>query len=451
MNAGAWAVLVRGRIVARGPLTRYGSGHRRWAGGRPVTPGPIDRVRQARRLLRREGATGIARRLGARAAERLTVYGRTKISVSQQDLLRAGEVAAAGWRLPPPLAARDDEPLTIAWVCMPTAGPGSGGHTTIFRQIEAMERRGHRCILYFMNPDEWAIEWHRETMRALRPQMRAEVRDVGDGIEDAHAIFATSWETAYPVLGSTARGTRFYLVQDFEPWFYPAGSQALLAEATYRFGFHGVTAGRWLAEMLQRDYGMSADHFDFGCDLDHYRLDPAAERTAICYYARHSKPRRAFELGCATLGLFAARHPDVDIHFFGDRAPRLPFRVVDHGQRSPDELGALYNGCIAGLVLSATNVSLVPHEMLGSGCIPVLNDAEHNRIVLDNEHVVYAPPTPFELANALSALVTRPAGERAAAAAAAAASVSGTTWETAGDQLERAVREVVGAASAVAV
>ena len=49
-------------------------------------------------------------------------------------------------------------------------------------------------------------------------------------------------------------------------------------------------------------------------------------------------------------------------------------------------------------MLSATNVSLVPHEMLAAGCIPVVNDAEHNRMVLDNAHVAYAPATPFELA-----------------------------------------------------
>ena len=59
--------------------------------------------------------------------------------------------------------------------------------------------------------------------------------------------------------------------------FYPAGSEALLAEATYRFGFHGITAGRWLADRLRRDYGMQADHFDFGRDLS-YELDSTVDR-----------------------------------------------------------------------------------------------------------------------------------------------------------------------------
>ena len=84
------------------------------------------------------------------------------------------------------------------------------------------------------------------------------------------------------------------------------------------------------------------------------------------------------------LDLFAARHPEVDIHVFGEPVKGLPFRAIDHGVLAPAGLDDLYNRCIAGLVLSATNVSLVPHEMLPSGCLPVVNDAEHNRIVLDN-------------------------------------------------------------------
>jgi hypothetical protein len=244
-------------------------------------------------------------------------------------------------------------------------------------------------------------------------------------------------------------------VQDFEPSFFPAGSEALLAEATYRFGFHGITAGRWLAERLQRDYGMPAEHFDFGCDLDSYALDRTVdgerERTGICYYCRPSTPRRAHELAVIALDLFAARHPEVDIHLYGEPASALPFRATHHGLLKPDQLGALYNRCIGGLSLSATNVSLVPHEMLAAGCVPVVNDAEHNRMVLDNPHVVYAPATPFDLCNALCALVEQPAADRVARAELGAGSVAGTTWDEAGRQVERILRGVVESRLATAL
>jgi glycosyltransferase involved in cell wall biosynthesis len=194
---------------------------------------------------------------------------------------------------------------------------------------------------------------------------------------------------------------------------------------------------------------MPADHFDFGCDLDRYWRDGAVEaRSGICYYCRPKTPRRAYELAMVALDLFAARHPEVDIHLFGSPAGRLGFRATDHGVLTPEQLNALYNRCIAGLALSATNVSLVPHEMLAAGCIPLVNDGEQNRMVLDNPHVAYAPPTPFDLAEALSALVERPLTERYAAAEAAATSVQAASWGTAGQQVDRIVRRVVAAAAA---
>jgi glycosyltransferase involved in cell wall biosynthesis len=408
---------------------------------RPTVP---ERLLQIRRLLAAEGYAGVGTRLRARAASLISPAGGEPLPVSRGDLARAAEIAGAGWKLPEPLGWREGEPLEVAWVCVPQSA-GGGGFTTISRLACALENAGHRCTIYLADRHGWSLEQHRRTMRAWWPSLQAEFRDAAEGIADSHAIFATSWETAYPVLASAAKGARLYLVQDYEPLFYAAGSNSLLAQATYRFGFHGLTGGRWLAELLEREYGMSSDWFDFGCDLERYRLDPCAQRTGICVYARPSTPRRAFELACAALDLFAERHPEVDIHFYGEQLHGLPFAATDHGLLAPEELNALYNRCVAGLVLSATNVSLAPHEMLAAGCIPVVNDAEQNRMVLDNPEVVYAPATPFDLANALSALVERPARERAAGAQTAAASVAATSWQDAGGTIERVIHEAVRA------
>jgi glycosyltransferase involved in cell wall biosynthesis len=89
--------------------------------------------------------------------------------------------------------------------------------------------------------------------------------------------------------------------------------------------------------------------------------------------------------------------------------------------------------------------------MLAAGCIPVVNDAEHNRVVLDNDAVAYAEATPFALADALSRLVERSPAEREADARAAAASVESTSWETSADQVERILLDLVAARSAGAL
>jgi glycosyltransferase involved in cell wall biosynthesis len=394
--------------------------------------------------VRAEGYSGVAARIAERVARRITPPGSGRMRLAPDDLERVAEIAAKGWILPPPVPAEPGEQLTIAWVTT-TPAPGSGGHTTMFRLVSALEEAGHRCIVYLVDEDGWSFDLHEANIRSWWPHVQAEVRNLADGIEDAHAIFATAWETAYRVLASPARGTRFYLVQDYEPWFYPAGSRSLLAEATYRFGFHCVTAGRWLAERLEREYGMPADHFDFGRDLS-YELDPAVtpeQRTGVCFYSRPETPRRAHELAIMALDLFAKQHPEVDIHIYGFEAKRLPFKATNHGVRTPAQLNELYNHCVAGLVLSATNVSLVPHEMLAAGCIPVVNDAEQNRVVLDNDHVAYAHGTPWDIAARLSELVERPLAERQAASAVASASVQAQSWDDARAAVVAAVERIL--------
>lgn len=312
----------------------------------------------------------------------------------------------------------------------------------MFRIAAALEQAGHTCVIYLHDQHGWELEQHRRPIRGWWPWLHADVRILAAGMDDSHIVLATAWQRADPVLACPARGTRCCFVQDFEPAFHPAGSIAMLAESTYRFGFHGVTAGRWLAQRLREEYGMSADHCDFGCDLGRYALDgvvnAADARTGVCYYCRPSTPRRAHELAVLALELLAARHPEVDIHLFGEPRGRLPFAAT-HGLLTPEQLSTLYNRCIAGLTLSATNVSLVPREMLAAGCVPVVNDAEHNRLVLDNAHVEYAPGN--ELAAAVCALVRRPP----------AASVRTTTWRQAGAQVERILVDLVGARAAAEI
>lgn len=378
------------------------------------------------------------------------------LNVFRDDVLAAAEVLAdAGGTagdgrpgtFPGPLPVLPGEPLSVAWVMTPPC-EGSGGHTTIFRMIGALEQAGHRCTVYLY--DRWGgtLAHHQDVLRRWWPWVQADVRDVSETIDDAHAIVATAWPTAYAVAASPAKGARFYFVQDIEPWFHPAGGESLLAEATYRFGFHGITAGPWLASRLRSEYAMPADHFDFGCDLDTYSLTGpsrgAAGRAGVCFFARPKTPRRAFDLGVLALEIFATRHPGVDVHLYGERVGRLGFPAVDHGVMTPSQLAALYRRCHAGLVLSATNVSLVPHEMLAAGCTPVVNDAEHNRVVLDNDHIEYAPPTPHDLAAALGRLVVRSPAEADAAAVQAAASVRSRSWDDAGVDVERVIRGVVG-------
>jgi O-antigen biosynthesis protein len=262
---------------------------------------------------------------------------------------------------------------------------------------------------------------------------RCEWLEDGAEMQPAHGIFCTSWETAYPAFNSTLEAKRFYFVQDFEPYFYPVGSLSVLAENTYKFGFYGVTAGGWLAQKLRTDYGMATDSFNFGNDSNLYSLTNQGPRQEIFCYVRPYTERRGFELAVMALDLFHKQHPDFIINLAGWDVSDydIPFPYNNLKTLELKELNALYNRCAAGLVISLTNMSLLPLELLGSGVIPVVNDGDNNRLVSDNPYIAYSANDPRSLASALSAIVSRP--DAAAHAKAAADSVQSTTWQQSGE------------------
>jgi O-antigen biosynthesis protein len=383
------------------------------------------------------GARGITESIRKAVAERLapTV---PALPVRPADVLACDISLSRSWPL---LSFNEKQPLTINWITTPPAR-GSGGHTTMFRLIESLIQCGHKCRVYIYDVNGGDANYQAANVRDIFPRFYGEVNDASAGMADAHAVIATAWQTAYPAYNDCCSGKRFYLVQDYEPWFYPVGDLSTLAENTYRMGFHAITAGRFLAEKLRTEYGMMADAFDFGCDTNKYHLiENGGRRDGVAFYVRPGTPRRAFELGLLALRLLVGRHPNLTIHLYGTRIGKLPFSCVDHGIVSPNDLNRIYNRCLSGLCLSMTNVSLVPYEMLAAGCIPVMNEAEHNRIVLDNPFVRYAPPTPHALARELEEVVMNT--DFASLAASASASVSSVSWEAAGSAVERSIRRAL--------
>jgi hypothetical protein len=398
------------------------------------------RLSQVRRLWAENGSEYVLNRLRSAIAERLAPT-TSPMPVRPSDVLACDLTSRRTWSYP---TLHDHEPLVINWIMTPPVA-GSGGHTTAFRMIRRLQESGNRCRIYFYDVHGGEARRHSAQMLELFPWFGGEATDVAEGMSDAHAVVATAWQTAYPAYNDRCKGKRFYFVQDFEPWFYPPGGRSILAENTYRMGFHAITAGRFLSGKLKAEYGMASDAFEFGCDTETYRLSsPAQPRDGIAFYVRPETPRRALELGLLALQIFAERHPRIRIHLFGGPMGRLPFgsfSFVDHGVVAAKELNRIYNCCFAGLSLSMTNVSLVPHEMLSSGCIPVVNEAGHNRIVLDNSFVRYALPDPHALANALSEVVETE--DFPALAAAASASVTSISWAAAGTAVEQSMRRAL--------
>jgi len=345
-----------------------------------------------------------------------------------------------------PRPARASGPMTLSWV-VPPWKVGSGGHTAIFRLVQQLEQRGHSCAIYVFD------SFGRETRPAheLREEIVAKFAAVEaplfKGLQEftpSDVCVATNWRTAWAARDLPGCGEKLYLVQDDEPQFYAASTEALFAEETYRMGYRCIAAHTsWMADVLRSRYGLETYHFDCATDLDLYSFgdEEGREPGLITVYARRQTPRRAVDLVFAGLMELFERRPGTRVVLFGSRSrPSVPFPCEDRGVQPPHELAALYRRASAGIVFSLTNLSLVAQEMMASG-LPLVELNRPNvtsELGEPGERAQLVEPRPDAIADALERILD----DREMASAMARrgrAFVEQRTWTRAGDQVENAL------------
>lgn len=302
------------------------------------------------------------------------------------------------------------KPNTLLWV-IPDFNIGSGGHLNIFRIIFYLELRGYECAILIVDPGvhKDAETAKKDILNNFFP-LKASIQMEGDEIPASETAIATAWQTAYYVRRLPERVKKIYFVQDFEPVFYPVGSEYVLAENTYRFGFDAITAGGWLAEKLAQEYGMQARSVGFGVEHERYRALPRREPEIkrVFFYARPPTPRRAFELGLLVLNEVYRQLPSTEFVLAGwdTQGYYIPFPHLTCGTVGLDDLPDLYSQCDVALVLSLTNLSLLPLELMACRCAVVSNAGANVEWLLSSEVATLSESTPNGLANAITDLLT---------------------------------------------
>jgi glycosyltransferase involved in cell wall biosynthesis len=335
--------------------------------------------------------------------------------------------------------------LRIA-VVVPQFRRGSGGHSTIMHLLRGLERRGHTCSVWVEDSDgTHGGETPAETERLFREWFGGLSGDVHASFEawrGADVVLATGWQTVHRVLRLAGARARGYLVQDHEPSFYGTSAEREWASQTYSLGLPAVAASPWLAGELRSRYAARADSFDLGVDHRVYAPVDGVQRRddLVVFYARAVTARRAVPLGLLALTELARRRPEAEIVLFGEARPiAAPFEHRDAGVLSGEELARLYSEATVGMVLSMTNPSLVPTEMLACG-LPVVDLASDSMVQtfgVDGP-IALAPFDPLAVADTIDRLLTD-AAERDRRRVAGLELVGGRTWPRAAEQLEGAL------------
>lgn len=325
--------------------------------------------------------------------------------IESYDFVRSRPVGCA-------IRAGSVQPTTVNWV-VPPWGFGSGGHLNIFRFVHYLEQEGFDCrIIVVGEPQPLSSEQARKQINDWFFPLKGQVCLGIDSAPPAHITIATSWTTAYYVRAFQSTVHRCYFVQDFEPYFYAAGAEYAWSEETYRFGFFGITAGTWLKEKLAAEYGMRTEAFSFSFDSHLYvrqkRREP--EKRRVFFYARPPTERRAFQMGMLVLDEVTRRIPDVEVVFAGwDISDYyIPYKHMNCGVVGLEKLPDLYSQCDVALVLSFTNLSLLPLELMACGTPVVSNRAPCTEWLLNDNNARLAAPTVEALSEALCAVLEEP-------------------------------------------
>ena len=345
--------------------------------------------------------------------------------------------------LPAPQAWREEPlqsgQLEINWY-IPEFEVGSGGHMTVFRLVRFLREFGHHHRIVLVPPTKLD---NRLQLKSIVTKHFLDLGDTefflwGEEVPACDISVATGWQTAYFVNAQENTKQKFYLVQDYEPMFYPMSSSYILAENTYKMKLRCIAASPWLAKMLQVKYGTQADFFSLAYSPEeYYPQDRNRELKTVTFYARHCTERRGFELGILALQLVKRTDPDIKIILYGAEGyPCVPFECEKRGILSQKELAYLYNTATVGLVISLTNYSLIPNEMMACK-LPVVDMKTEctNTMYADGEEIILAQPEPRAIADAILNLVGDP-GRRALIAEKAYEKVITLSWEKAARRVE---------------
>lgn len=315
---------------------------------------------------------------------------------------------------------------SINWFFPDIDSPFYGGINTALRMADHLARtkgvRNRFVIMADPNP-----EFFRSALEAAFPALAdSELVFIDDPLDPALASvgwadvsIATLWVTAYSVARFPNTRRKFYLIQDFEPQFYPAGTNFALTEEGYNLGLYGLCNTQRLLDIYQRDYGGRGGAFMPAVDQTVFHADGRRPLdhdgpVTVFVYARPGHWRNCWELASLALDEVKTRFGDgVRIVTAGSwaRPDDLGTGIRHLGLLDYRDTGELYRTCDVGVALTVSaHPSYLPLELMSCGVPVVAFDNPAGDWIMRNDvNALRCRRTVDGLAGAISRLVSDPA------------------------------------------
>lgn len=279
------------------------------------------------------------------------------------------------------------EVKTVNWFIPDIDMPFFGGLNTAFRIAEklTLEHGVRNRFVFLAAPNEL---FFRSALVAAFPGLDDVDISFYDGSDEsiaalppADAAVATLWLTADHVAKAPGVRRKFYLMQDYEPGFYPASTLYAMAEETYRLGLYAICNTKSMYDIYTGHYGGKAMYFAPAVDRSIYHAEGRREKAAdepvtIFAYARDHF-RNCWELAYAALREIKRIHGDkVRIVAAGARYLPQTADFIDLGLLDYRATGAIYRETDIGLTLQISrHPSYLPLELMACGVPMVAPDS----------------------------------------------------------------------------
>ena len=297
---------------------------------------------------------------------------------------------------------------SVNWYIPDIDSPFYGGIHTAFRIADHLARNHgveNRFVVWGTGPEPFV----RSAMGAAFPSLAQcpiffaphDFTSDAPDIPECDVAIATLWVTAYAVAHARNARRKFYLIQDFEPMFYPAGTMYALTEETYRLGLYGLCNTENLLRIYHEDYNGTGTSFMPAVDTTLFHPpEPSRrreERAATLFvYARPGHWRNCWELTSVALEEVKRQLGSrIRILTAGSWAsPGAGTGAMRHlGLLDYRATAELYRRCDLGLALTVSrHPSYLPLELMASGVPVVAFDNPWGHWILEHEHNAVLTP-----------------------------------------------------------